>query len=232
MAKQLFHTRRIPVRGGVPMRGPHTQVLRDAHGTIKLSTRGLGKRLALAGGLGGPLGKRIQVLQSKKLSGQPIKRMPVSAGRMLPGLGDNGMLPGLGDEGGFMPGLGGGEIRSRLGKAIPHTKRQVLIGPASKPINGHGGKMLPGLSDDTTVDSQAVGYLSAADLYDQLDGLGCCGAWQGMPTPAMSMYGNSGGMLPPGMGVDLPIVGELTMPKVIAGAALLAFFMMSRRRFA
>jgi hypothetical protein len=225
MAKQLFHTRRIPVRGGVPMKGPHSRWLRDAKGTVFLSKPDLGKRLTLAGGLGDALGKRIQVLQNKKLGGRPVRRMPVSAGRMLPGLsGSDGFMPGLGSEGGFMPGLGGGEVRDRLGRAIRHTKRHVLIGPASKPINGHGGKMLPGLSDDTTVDTQVAGYLSSADLYDQLDGLGCCGnGWSGMPTPAMSA---------PGMGMDLPVIGEVTLPKMIAGAALVAFFMMSRRRYA
>ncbi len=228
MAKQLYHVRKIPVRGGVPMRGPRSDSLHDGRPTVVLSSRDLGKRLTLAGlGEHTPdrLGRRIQVLQSRKLHGKPVQRMPISAGRMIPGLGDgSGFMPGLGDNGGFVPGLGGGSVNARLGRAIPHTERRVMFGPATKRMAVSAGKMLPGLASDDTSDVYTLGYLSAANLYDQVDGLGCCAnGWSGMPSPAMSA---------PGMGMELPLVGEVTVPKLLAAGALLAFCMMARKRYA
>lgn len=229
--KVIYDTVRLPVRGSVPlpvdggvrMQGPKAVRLHDAKPTVPLS-RALGTKLALAGmGLGAldpRLGKQIRATQSTHLSGRKTTVLPVSTGNFIPGLaGEGGFIPGLAG-GGFMPGLGA------LDRRIPGPKTRKLVARQSVPTAQSAGKMLPGLSCDDPDHVVSVGHLGAADLYDQMDGVGM-NAWSGMPTPGMSAPG-----MPGLAGTTLPIIGELTAPKMVAAAALVAFFMMARKRYA
>ena len=195
------HGTNIPVRRGNPMKGPISKPVSDGY-TYSLA-RPLGAKLTNLGDWS--LGRRIPGPVTRGAFVKKPTLVPFAAGNMIPGFGS--MLPGLsGDGSGMLPGLGDWP----LGKNVRGPRTTRLVVQRSKQLSPSRGNMLPGLANDGELDVMDVGYLSADDLYDQVDGMG------------------DDGMLP-GFG----LFDEMNKPALmIAGAALIAFWLMSKRRYA
>lgn len=228
--QRIHKVRAIPIRGGIPMRGPKRTPLNDGL-TRTISPESMGVHL----------------------TNKPTREVTEFAG-----LASDGFMPGLGDferhavpfehvpqfagfaGDGMLPDMGGlaglgkrirhtsasvmGTPQTRnlstagLGKRLPVKQSIMLRGPRTTKMVGTSGKMLPGLSAELETEVVGDGMFSAGDLYDAGND--------------DELAGNDG-MLP-GLGLDMPdtIMGMDTKAVMIGAGALLAFWWLARKRYA
>lgn len=228
-SRAIYRVHPIPVRGGIPMKGPTRTNITDGK-SVTISPDSLGRHLTsapareqteFAGFAGYSGGGFMPGFGNLERHPVPFEHVPQFAGLdgdgMLP---DMGGLAGLGKRIPHTAGVPMGTPRTRnldpaMSKRIAFQKTVMLRGAANRPLPAAAGKMLPGLSAELDTEVVADAQMSADDLYNENE-----------------LAGPSDGMLP-GLGeFSLPIIGEVTIPKVIVAVALLAFLNMARKRYA